>query len=239
MSRLPESSNTNPRTCMICRHPERAEIERLVLSMSASNPTLTLDAIADAYGISVKELRVHTLMHTPLALDFSAEAESALIDNFKLRAGQPLTESTSAQGADSVSQNNQSVSAAGAAGAAAGHITPKQRLADKIDMREGDMLLAAANEMLTTLNVLGRRIKSYASDGSDGSDQRLITFCSNAMVNLYIGTSTELRKNIQAINELNSSINGAADAGSEGLKALAAAIAGSAAPQRNDDNQEE
>ena len=236
MSRLPESTNTNPRTCMICRHPERAEIERLVLSMSASNPTLTLDAIADAYGLSVKELRVHTLMHTPLALDFSAEAESALIDGFKLRAGQPLTESTSAQGADSVSQNNQSVSADGAA---AGQITPKQRLTDKIDMREGDMLLAAANEMLTTLNVLGRRIKSYASDGSDGSDQRLITFCSNAMVNLYIGTSTELRKNIQAINELNSSINGAADAGSEGLKALAAAIAGSAAPQRNDDNQEE
>lgn len=230
MSRLPESTNTNPRTCLICRHPERAEIERLVLSMSASNPTLTLDAIADAYGISVKELRVHTLMHTPLALDFSAEAESALIDNFKLRAGQPLTESTSAQGADSVSQNNQSVSAAGAA---AGQITPKQRLTDKIDMREGDMLLAAANEMLTTLNVLGRRIKSYASDGSDGSDQRLITFCSNAMVNLYIGTSTELRKNIQAINELNSSINGAADAGSEGLKALAAAISGSVTPQHS------
>lgn len=231
MSRLPESTNTNPRTCMICRHPERAEIERLVLSMSASNPTLTLDAIADAYGISVKELRVHTLMHTPLALDFSAEAESALIDNFKLRAGQPLTESTSAQGADSVSQNSESK--------VAGAITPKQRLADKIDMREGDMLLAAANEMLTTLNVLGRRIKSYASDGSDGSDQRLITFCNNAIVNLYVGTSTELRKNIQAINELNNSINGAADAGSEGLKALAAAIAGSAAPQRNDDNQEE
>ena len=225
MSRLPESSNTNPRTCMICRHPERAEIERLVLSMSASNPTLTLDAIADAYGVSVKELRVHTLMHTPLALDFSAEAESALIDGFKLRAGQPLTESTSAQGADSVSQNSKPN--------VAGAITPKQRLADKIDMREGDMLLAAANEMLTTLNVLGRRIKSYASDGSDGSDQRLITFCSNAMVNLYIGTSTELRKNIQAINELNSSINGAADAGSEGLKALAAAISGSVTPQHS------
>lgn len=218
MGRLPENTNMNPRSCPICRHPERAEIERMVLSMSASNPSLTLDAIADAFGISVRELRVHTLMHTPLALDFSAEAETALIDDFKLRAGQPLAESTSTQGADSVSHTP------------SGKITPRQRLADRIDMREGDMLLAAANEMLTTLTTLGRRIKSYAGDGSEGSDQRLAAFCSNAMVNLYVGASTELRKNIQAINELNTSLNGAADSGSEGLKALAAALAGSYTP---------
>ena len=216
MGRLPENTNMNPRSCPICRHPERAEIERMVLSMSASNPSLTLDAIADAFGISVRELRVHTLMHTPLALDFSAEAETALIDDFKLRAGQPLAESTSTQSADSVSHT--------------GQLTPRQRLTDRIDMREGDMLLAAANEMLTTLTTLGRRIKSYAGDGSEGSDQRLAAFCSNAMVNLYVGASSELRKSIQAINELNTSLNGAADSGSEGLKALAAALAGSYTP---------
>ena len=216
MGRLPENTNMNPRSCPICRHPERAEIERMVLSMSASNPSLTLDAIADAFGISVRELRVHTLMHTPLALDFSAEAETALIDDFKLRAGQPLAESTSTQGADSVSHT--------------GQLTPRQRLTDRIDMREGDMLLAAANEMLTTLTTLGRRIKSYAGDGSEGSDQRLAAFCSNAMVNLYVGASSELRKSIQAINELNTSLNGAADSGFEGLKALAAALAGSYTP---------
>ncbi len=218
MGRLPENTNMNPRSCPICRHPERAEIERMVLSMSASNPSLTLDAIADAFGISVRELRVHTLMHTPLALDFSAEAETALIDDFKLRAGQPLAESTSTQGADSVSHTP------------SGQLTPRQRLTDRIDMREGDMLLAAANEMLTTLTTLGRRIKSYAGDGSEGSDQRLAAFCSNAMVNLYVGASSELRKSIQAINELNTSLNGAADSGSEGLKALAAALAGSYTP---------
>lgn len=223
MGRIPENTNMNPRSCPICRHPERAEIERMVLSMSASNPSLTLDAIADAFGISVRELRVHTLMHTPLALDFSAEAETALIDDFKLRAGKPLAESTSTQGADSVSHTP------------AGQITPRQRLADRIDMREGDMLLAAANEMLTTLTTFGRRIKSYAGDGSEGSDQRLAAFCSNAMVNLYVGASSELRKSIQAINELNTSLNGAADSGSEGLKALAAAISGSVTPQHSQD----
>ena len=225
MGRLPENTNMNPRSCPICRHPERAEIERMVLSMSASNPSLTLDAIADAFGISVRELRVHTLMHTPLALDFSAEAETALIDDFKLRAGQPLAESTSTQGADSVSHT--------------GQLTPRQRLTDRIDMREGDMLLAAANEMLTTLTTLGRRIKSYAGDGSEGSDQRLAAFCSNAMVNLYVGASSELRKNIQAINELNTSLNGAADSGSEGLKALAAALAGSYTPPAESDDTED
>ena len=50
------------------------------------------------------------------------------------------------------------------------------------------------------------------------------------MVNLYVGASSELRKSIQAINELNTSLNGAADSGSEGLKALAAALAGSYTP---------
>lgn len=208
MRKLSEATNTNPRTCPICQHPERAEIERLVLSISASNPSLTLDIIADAYGVSSRELRVHTLMHTPLALDFSAEAETALIDTFQLRAGQPSAEATSTQGAVSVSH--------------------KQRLTDKIDMREGDMLLASANEMLTTLTTLGRRIHSFASDNSSGSDQRLANFCNNALVNLYIGTSAELRKNIQAINELNTSINGAADSGANGLLALAEAIKNSA-----------
>ena len=215
MSRFPESANLNPRSCPICSHPERAEIERVVLSMSHSNPGLTLEAIADAFGVSSKELRVHTLMHTPLALDFSQEAETALIDNFKLRAGQPLAEDTSTQGAVSVSH--------------------KQRLTDKLDMREADMLLASANEMLTTLTTLGRRIKRFAGDGSDGSDARLAAFCNTAMVNLYVGTSAELRKNIQAINELNTSINGAADSGSEGLKALAAALAGSCSSGHSED----
>lgn len=215
MSKLPENTSMNPRSCPICAHPERAEIERVMLSMSPSNPGLTLDAIADAFGVSTKDLRVHTLMHTPLALDFSQEAETALIDNFKLRAGQPLAEATSTQGAVSVSH--------------------KQRLTDKLDMREADMLLASANEMLTTLTTLGRRIKRFAGDGSDGSDSRLAAFCNTAMVNLYVGTSAELRKNIQAINELNTSINGAADSGSEGLKALAAALSGSFTPVNNEE----
>ena len=101
------------------------------------------------------------------------------------------------------------------------------------------MLLAAANEMLTTLTTLGRRIKSYAGDGSEGSDQRLAAFCSNAMVNLYVGASSELRKSIQAINELNTSLNGAADSGSEGLKALAAALAGSYTPPAESEDTED
>lgn len=232
MGRIPENTNMNPRSCPICRHPERAEIERMVLSMSASNPGLTLDAIADAFGISIRELRVHTLMHTPLALDFSAEAETALIADFQSRAGQPSAEATSPQGAVSVSQNSST-----AQGATSGRITPRQRLADRVDIREGDMLLAAANEMLTTLTTLGRRIKSYAGDGSEGSDQRLAAFCNTSLVNLYIGASAELRKSIQAINELNTSLNGAADSGSEGLKALAAALSGSM-PTKNEDSED-
>lgn len=218
MARNVESTSVNPRMCPVCNHPERAEIERVVLSMGPSNPTLTLAAIADAFGVSVQELKVHTLMHTPLALDFSEESEIALIDNFKSRAGVQSSDDTSHRGA--ISDSNKDV-------------TPRSRLTDKINLREGDMLLASANEMLTTLTTLGRRIKAFATDNSGGSDQRLANFCSTALVNLYVGTSNELRKNIEAIIAMDKSVNGEVDQGAEGLKALAAAIMGSESTESN------
>lgn len=228
MGRPVASPNLNPRSCPICTHPERFEIERLVLSMSPSNPTLSLDAIADAYGVSSQDLRVHTLMHTPLSLDFSEESEAALVRNFQLKAG---------KNADSVDETGAAsgLSERSAASGSVQSIPLKERLTDKINLRESDMLLASANEMLTTLTTLGRRIKRFASDNADGSDARLAAFCSPALVNLYVNSSAELRKTITAIQEMNHSINGEPDAGSEGLKALANALSGSVKQNREDD----
>lgn len=205
MGRLPEAAAQRSRTCPICNHAERAEIERCVLSMSNTNPTMTLDAIADAFDVSPKDLRIHALMHTPLALDFSDASERSLVNDFKEKAGQPTDE------VDEVDSG------------ATTHAM-HDRLTDKLNLRESDMLMASANEMLTTMTALGKRIKRYA--GSE-EDQTLVNFCSNAMVNLYIGTSTELRKTVDAIREMNIAINGAHDSASEGLKQLALALHGS------------
>lgn len=200
MGRMPESSNSSSRCCAICQHVERAEIEKLVLSMSPSNPRLTLECIADAYELSVKDLKVHALMHTPLALDFSEDAEQLAISAFKEKAGDEHKEAPEPT-------------------------SHKERLTDKINMRESDMLLANATEMLTTITTIGRRIKHYASDNSDmNADQRLVNFCTTPLVNLYVGSSAELRKTIDLLKDLNESINGAHDSAADGLKALAEAI---------------
>lgn len=210
------ATNANPKLCSICQHPERAEIEKIVLSMSPSNPALTIDAIADAFGVSSTELRVHALMHTPLALDFSQESETSLVQNFQSKAG------ISSEGCEDAStRSNNEVPDSNNA------LVTKGRITDKINMREGDMLLAGANEVLTTLTTLGRRIKRFAADNSDGSDQRLANFCNTALVNLYVGSSAELRKNILAIQDLNTGINGGPNSSSEGLKALALALSSS------------
>lgn len=205
MGKLNEPKYVSSRFCAVCQSADRAEIERLILSISPSNPSLTLDSIAEAYGFSSRELRVHALMHSPIALDLSERSEVDLVQNFKDRSSSFAT--SDEQKETSTQQTSKS----------------RERLTDSINMREGDMLLAGANEMLTTLTTLGRRIKHFATGAED---QQLVNFCTNAIVSLYVGTGAELRKSIDSLNQMNISINGAHDTASDGLIALAKAIRG-------------
>lgn len=235
-----DSGKANPKLCPICNHQSRAEIEQAVFSISPSNPNLTLDAIADAYDISTTDLRVHALMHSPLALDFSEESEANLVAGFSQRANHDTSrgDDTCATPNDPCIQNSQSptddasdsslTSPATPQPATPQSATKRERLTDKVNMRESDMLLAAANEYLTTLTTLGRRIKRRATENSDESDQILAAFLTTPMVNLYIGSGAELRKAVQGISELNTQLNGPKDSSAEGLKALAAALSFSA-----------
>lgn len=193
--------------CEICSHPDRAEIEKLILSISPTNPSMSLETIADAYGVSAEKLRIHALMHSPLALDFSKESEDVLIGQFRDKAG---LGATSTLPSDSSATNS----------------ATRDRLTDKVNMREGDMLLAAANEYLTTMVSIGRRIKRYSSEGTENGDAKLLQFLSTPTVNLYIGAGTEMRKMVAEIRGLNESINGSKDSAAAGLQALANALAG-------------
>lgn len=205
--------NQSSRFCDVCNHPDRAEIELAVLSISPSKPELTLEVIADAYDISVDKLRVHALMHTPLALDFSQESADVLVRNFQQKAGL-----TSPDGAASHLNTD--------GASAVPNIKSRDRIADRVNMREGDLLLAAANEYLTTMTILGRRIKHYAAARGPEEELALPNFCSKAVVDLYIGCGSEMRQAIKGLKELNDSLNGSHDSSMEGLKALAAALSG-------------
>lgn len=202
-------SIASSRTCPVCSHAERAEIEQALLSISPSRPELTLEVIADAYDIPVDKLRVHALMHTPLALDFSQESADALVQNFRDKAGVTDEQGDASHQASAVP-----------------NIKTRSRITDKVNMREGDILLATAYEYLSTMTILGRRIKNYAQSRNAGDELLLPNFCSKAVVDLYIGCGSEIRQAIKGINDLNTSLNGSHDSSLAGLQALAVALKG-------------
>lgn len=61
-----------PCSCSICNSDHRAEIENALLSMTADAPPReknSIEAIAEQFGVSLDELKMHALFHTPLIGD--------------------------------------------------------------------------------------------------------------------------------------------------------------------------
>lgn len=54
-----------PSLCTICNHPDRAEIENAILSMTDGSKT-SIEVIAEQYDVSLADLKMHALFHTPL-----------------------------------------------------------------------------------------------------------------------------------------------------------------------------
>lgn len=59
--------------CKVCEHARRADIEKAILSV----PEVTLEAIAEEFGLTVEDVKMHTLMHTT-APDYAPSARSAM-----------------------------------------------------------------------------------------------------------------------------------------------------------------
>lgn len=96
----------------------------------------------------------------------------------------------------------------------------------QIKMREADVLSAIVLDQATTVKVLGKRIRRFATS-SDEEDIRFEKTLTKPIVDLYNGASDGLRKNIQTLADLNQLINGPKDDGLSGLSALAQVLAAS------------
>lgn len=96
----------------------------------------------------------------------------------------------------------------------------------QIKMREADVLSAIVIDQATTVKVLGKRIRRFATS-SDEEDVRFEKTLTKPMVDLYNGASDGLRKNVQTLADLNQLINGPKDDGLSGLSALAQVLAAS------------
>ena len=204
-----------PSSCMICNHADRAEIENAILTMTADAPPNeknSIEAIAEQYKVSLDELKMHALFHTPLVGDGDIEelqAEGGICNMPILEAGcdVPPVEYTP-------------------------KTEPRDSLTRKMKLREADMLAAVGQEYLVTLKTMGRRINKLAQVSSiDIEDEekqlKLAKLLTKPMVDLYVGLGGEIRQTVKTMAELDRMLNGPEDPFSSGLGALAAAIRGS------------
>lgn len=76
--------------CKICTHPQRAEIEAAILRISPTDPSVSMDSIAEEYGVEVTDIKKHALLHT--ALGMSPEDSESIARKLKLRESDMLTE---------------------------------------------------------------------------------------------------------------------------------------------------
>ena len=190
-----------PSMCTICNHPDRAEIENAILSMTDGVKT-SIEVIAEQYDVSLSDLKMHALFHTPLV---------GAADIEELRDAETLgdTEQTEVVRA-----------------------TPRDSLTRRMKLREADLLAAVGNEYLVTMKTMGRRINKLAQvseiDIEDNDRQlKLAKLLTKPMVDLYVGLGGEIRQTVKTMAELDRLLNGPEDSATSGLVALAKAIQGS------------
>ena len=203
-----------PNSCRICNHPDRAEIENAILTMTADAPPNdenSIEAIAAQYNVPLNELKMHALFHTPLVGDGDIEA-------LKDTGSETLTATV---GSEQFEIESEVAKAA-----------PRDSLTRRMKLREADMLAAVGNEYLVTLKTMGRRINKLAQVSSiDIEDEekqlKLAKLLTKPMVDLYVGLGGEIRQTVKTMAELDRLLNGPEDNATTGLMALAKAIQGS------------
>ena len=72
--------------CKICNRIDRADIENAILNISAESK-LTVESIAEQYGVDVQELRNHALFHTPLVAPCDVVTSEPVADENQLPEG--------------------------------------------------------------------------------------------------------------------------------------------------------
>lgn len=206
-----------PNSCRICNHPDRAEIENAILTMTADAPPNdenSIEAIAAQYNVPLNELKMHALFHTPLVGDGDIEV-------LKDAGSETLTATV---GSEQFEIESEVAKAA-----------PRDSLTRRMKLREADMLAAVGNEYLVTLKTMGRRINKLAQVSSiDIEDEekqlKLAKLLTKPMVDLYVGLGGEIRQTVKTMAELDRLLNGPEDNATTGLVALAKAIQGSDSP---------
>lgn len=195
-----------PSSCKICNRDDRAEIENAILSMTADAPPNdenSIEAIAKQFSVSLDELKMHALFHTPLVGDGDIE---------QLEPDAPVTlelEQPKAQPRDSLTRRM------------------KLREADML-AAVGNEYLVTLKTMGRRINKLAQVSSIDIED--EEKQLKLAKLLTKPMVDLYVGLGGEIRQTVKTMAELDRLLNGPEEGATSGLVALAKAIQGSDNP---------
>lgn len=195
--------------CRVCQHSQRADIENMLLELTDKEKGITVESIAEEYGISTNELKLHALYHTPLVRPEDVEViEATQPSEFdKFEPGVLVTDVPSTQ-------------------------PTRDSLVRRAKLREMDMLEAVSREYLVTLKAMGRRINKLARTSNIPEEDQdlqiqMAKMLTKPMTDLYIGLGGEIRQAVKTMSEVDRMLNGPEDAAVTGLRALTEAIRGS------------
>lgn len=187
-----------PSMCTICNHPDRAEIENAILSMTDGLKT-SIEVIAEQYDVSLADLKMHALFHTPLV-------DAADIEELRDAGDTERTEIVRSTPRDSLTRRM------------------KLREADLL-AAVGNEYLVTMKTMGRRINKLAQVSEIDIEDND--RQLKLAKLLTKPMVDLYVGLGGEIRQTVKTMAELDRLLNGPEDSATSGLVALAKAIQGS------------
>ena len=187
-----------PSMCTICNHPDRAEIENAILSMTDGVKT-SIEVIAEQYDVSLSDLKMHALFHTPLV-------GAADIEELRDAGDTEQTEAERPAPRDSLTRRM------------------KLREADLL-AAVGNEYLVTMKTMGRRINKLAQVSEIDIEDND--RQLKLAKLLTKPMVDLYVGLGGEIRQTVKTMAELDRLLNGPEDSATSGLVALAKAIQGS------------
>ena len=187
-----------PSMCTICNHPDRAEIENAILSMTDGVKT-SIEVIAEQYDVSLSDLKMHALFHTPLV-------GAADIEELRDAGDTEQTEAERPAPRDSLTRRM------------------KLREADLL-AAVGNEYLVTMKTMGRRINKLAQVSELDIEDND--RQLKLAKLLTKPMVDLYVGLGGEIRQTVKTMAELDRLLNGPEDSATSGLVALAKAIQGS------------
>ena len=187
-----------PSMCTICNHPDRAEIENAILSMTDGVKT-SIEVIAEQYDVSLSDLKMHALFHTPLV-------GAADIEELRDAGDTEQTEAERPAPRDSLTRRM------------------KLREADLL-AAVGNEYLVTMKTMGRRINKLAQVSEIDIEDND--RQLKLAKLLTKPMVDLYVGLGGEIRQTVKTMAEFDRLLNGPEDSATSGLVALAKAIQGS------------